>query len=113
MASSFAILLVVISAVFGSYGALYLKKGSKHLSKNVFSQLTNFKLMRGIAFYVISSIFFITSLKFGELSVLYPLTSLTYIGVCTLSVYKLGERMNKFKWWGIALIILGICLVRL
>ena len=113
MTSSFAILLVVIASFFGSYGALYLKKGSKHLSKNVLSQLTNFKLLIGVAFYGVSSVFFITSLKFGELSVLYPLTSLTYIGVCILSVYKLGEKMNKFKWGGIAFIILGICLVRL
>src|SRR3989344_1411965 len=113
MTSWFAIGLVFISAIFGSYGALYLKKGSSSLHRNILKQFPNFKLLFGIGLYVVSSVFFITSLKFGELSVLYPLTSITYIGVVSLSIWKLGERMNKFKILGICLIILGITLVRL
>ncbi|HLD04196.1 MAG TPA: EamA family transporter [Candidatus Nanoarchaeia archaeon] len=113
MTSWFAVGLVFISAIFGSYGALYLKKGSSGLHRNLLGLLTNFKLLFGICLYVVSSVFFITALRFGELSVLYPLTSITYIGVVSLSVWKLGERMNKFKILGICLIILGITLVRL
>ena len=113
MTSLMALMLIIIACVFASYGALYLKKGTKNLHRNIFSQWRNVKLVSGIALYCISSVFFIISLKFGELSVLYPFSSLTYVGVCILSVYKLGEKMNHFKMLGIALIILGVSLVRL
>ena len=63
--------------------------------------------------YGISTILFIPALKGGELSVLYPFVALAYIWVSLLSVKFLGEKMNKVKWLGIALIILGVSFIGL
>jgi uncharacterized membrane protein len=54
---------------------------------------------------------FIPALKGGDLSVLYPFVALAYIWVSLLSVKFLGEKMNKFKWLGIALIIIGVSFI--
>jgi len=54
---------------------------------------------------------FIPALKGGDLSILYPFVSVTYVWVALLSVRFLGEKMNKFKWIGIAMIILGVSFI--
>ena len=70
--------------------------------------MTNYHLMLGLFFYGISTIIFIPALKGGHLSLLYPLVSVSYIFVSFLSQWILKEKMNKYKWSGIVLIILGI-----
>jgi uncharacterized membrane protein len=66
-----------------------------------------------VLLYGISTIFFILALRIGELSVVYPLTSITYIFITILSVYFLKEKMNQYKWLGILFIIVGVILVKL
>ena len=105
-----AIMLVVIATFFGAFGSLYLKKGSvKFGLKNLF----NWKLMFGGFIYVLSTVFFIFALKRGDVSILYPITALTYIWVSLLSVKVLKEKMNKFKWMGIVLIMIGVVIITL
>ena len=61
--------------------------------------------------FVIGTMLFIPALRGGDLSILYPFVSLSYIWVALLSVRFLGEKMNKYKWIGIALIILGVSFI--
>jgi drug/metabolite transporter (DMT)-like permease len=75
--------------------------------------MTNYNLFGAVALYAIGTALFIPALKGGELSVLYPIVALTYIWVSFLSVKFLGEKMNKLKWLGIALIILGVSFIGL
>jgi len=56
---------------------------------------------------------FIPALRGGDLSVLYPFVSLSYIWVMLLSIKMLGEKMTKLKWLGILLIISGVSLIGL
>ena len=74
---------------------------------------TNYHLFGGVGLYAIGTILFIPALKGGELSVLYPFVALNYIWVSLLSVKFLGEKMNRFKWLGIALIIIGVSFIGL
>jgi len=106
-----AIILVLIGSFIGTFGSLYLKKGAKNFNFNILEQIRNKQLILGIFLFVLSSIFYIYALSMEKLSLLYPLTSLTYIWVALVSVKFLGEKMNKPKWLGIALIIIGISLV--
>lgn len=103
---------LVISATFvGAFGPILLKKASaKRLSK-LSSLATNYHLFGGVALYAIGTLLFIPALKGGDLSVLYPFVSLGYIWVSLLSVKFLGEKMNKLKWIGIALIIIGVSFI--
>ena len=102
------LILVLIATVIGSFGSVFLKKGANKLSFNIRALLKNYSLIIGIILYVTSSVFYIIALRFGELTVIYPLTSLSYVYISLLSVKFLNERMNTSKWSGIVLIIIGV-----
>ena len=96
--SIYAIIGVFIASLFGGIGALYLKKGSDNIKLNFWKLIKNYDLIKGILCYGFSTLLFIPSLKFGELSVLYPITSFTYIFVgCNASFISSSVR-NPFSW---------------
>lgn len=106
-----AIGLVVLATLVGAFGPILLKKASaKRLSK-LRALATNYHLFGGVSLYGLGTLLFIPALKGGDLSVIYPFVSLSYIWVSLLSVKFLGEKMNKIKWLGIALIIIGVSLI--
>ncbi len=104
--------LVLAATVVGSFGTILLKKGSDIFDlKKPLEVLKNYKLIGGLAIFLFSSVIFITALRAGELSVLYPLVAMGYIWVCLLSMVFLKEKMNWYKWAGIGLIIFGVALI--
>ncbi|MFA5142276.1 MAG: EamA family transporter [Candidatus Woesearchaeota archaeon] len=111
--SIFAIIGVLIASFIGACGALLLKKGSGTLKKNVWGLLKNYNLILGIGAYAVSSFIFIPLLKYGDLSVLYPTASATYLWVILFSIKFLDEKMNYHKWLGVISIIMGIFLIGL
>jgi uncharacterized membrane protein len=113
MAELWAVVLVLIGAFMGSFGALYFKKGADRLHLNLKSLLDNWELMVGIAIYGASTVVYVIGLRGGELSVIFPLVSTGYAWTCLLSVKFLGEKMNGIKWAGIGLILVGVSLIGL
>jgi len=105
--SPYAMLAVVIACFIGSFGPIYIKKGTADLEIS-FALLKNWRLMLGVFCYGLSAAIIVPALKFGEVSVLYPIVSTSYIWVSLLSVKMLGEHMNWKKWAGISLIIVGV-----
>ncbi len=108
-----AMVVVFFGTFIGAFGSLFMKFGSEHFSFNIKNLLKNYNLMIGIVLYILASVVFIFALRAGDLTVLYPETSLTYIWVSLLSIKFLKEKMNKFKWLGILLIIVGVTLIGL
>ena len=108
-----AIATVLFATIIGSFGALYFKIGSETISIDIKKLIKNHKLILGFLFYGISSIFFVISLSGGELSALYPVSAVSYVWVCLLSMKFLNEKMNKLKWLGIIIIIIGITFIGL
>lgn len=106
-----SIILVILASLVGAFGPILLKKASAKSLSKISSLMTNYHLFGGVALYGIGTILFIPALKGGELSVLYPFVALSYVWVSFLSVKFLQEEMNKFKWLGIALIIIGVSLI--
>ena len=104
--------LVVLATMIGSVGSLYLKKASNNFRFS-FNGIFNFELIFGIFMYFLATLIFITALRKGDLNVLYPITSLSYIWVAFLSVRFLKEKMNRFKWCGIFLIVFGVIIITL
>ena len=104
---------LVLSACFiGSFGPIMLKKasGKSFKPKDI---LKNYYLIGGLIFYALGTILFIPALKGGELSVLYPLVAITYIWVSLWSIKFLKEKMNKQKWLGVLLVIIGVIFIGL
>ncbi len=108
-----AIGLVIASSIIGAFASLLLKYGSKKFSRNLIVQMTNWPLIFGLGLYGFAACLFIVALQWGELSILYPLVSLTYIWVAIVSRVFLNEKMNKFKLLAILLIIAGVAIIGL
>lgn len=105
--------LVLLASLLGSFGPIMLKKASGKLSFKIKDLISNHYLIFGILFYGIGTVLFIPALKGGELSVLYPLVATVYIWVSLWSILFLKERMNKQKWIGVLLIIVGVVFIGL
>ena len=107
------ILLAVVCTLMGALGALFLKKGGDNFSLNPLKIIKNYYVLTGLGLYVLASILFVYALKFGELSMIYPLTSLSYVWVAFLSNKVLKEPITRLKWYGISMILLGVVLITL
>lgn len=105
-----SILLVFAASVIGSFGAVFLKLGSRHLDRGLIGAL-NWQLAAGIALFVGSSVPFIMALKHGELSVLYPMVSFSYGWAMLWSRLFFKEAITKAKIGALLLIIGGIACI--
>ncbi len=103
-----AIILVVICTLFAAAGQMLYKLGSYFLAWDFIKIITNYYIISGIIVYVTGFILLIIALKYGELSVLYPIIGLSYVWVAIISVYVLGELMNVWKIVGIGFILAGV-----
>lgn len=100
-----AAIMMLIATIIGAFGAVCLKKGCKRILS------FNFHLILGIFLYAMSALIYLIALKKEKLSVLYPIVSIGYVWISLFSTWFLGEKMNKFKWMGILLIVLGVILI--
>ncbi|MBL7054387.1 EamA family transporter [Candidatus Woesearchaeota archaeon] len=112
MATQFwAIGLVILATLVGAFGPILLKKASARKLSKFSSLVKNHYLFFGVLLYGLGTLLFIPALKGGDLSILYPFVSLSYVWVSLLSVKFLGEKMNKYKWLGVLLIIVGVSFI--
>lgn len=102
-----SILLVLLASFIGSFGAVFLKLGAAHLSRGIRGVL-NWQLAAGIGLFLGSSVPFVMALKHGELSVLYPMVSLSYVWAMLWSKLLFHEPISKGKVGALALILAGI-----
>lgn len=91
----------VFNAILGAMGAFFLKKGTRKSLINTFIPV-------GIFLYGVSAVFFVILLKFAEVSILYPMTSMAWVWSFFLARYYLGEKITIEKQMGLGLIILGV-----
>lgn len=90
-----------------------MKVGVHEMKMSLINIIKNPKIIFGAFMMVISAGVYIMALKGGELSVLYPYASLSYLWVTLISKFYLKEEINKQKVIGITFIILGIVLIGL
>ena len=102
--------VIIVACVIGAYGALLLKKASAKMSFS-FKFLFSRELITSMSMYGFATVLFVPALKFGELSVLYPLVATTYIWTSLFSIKFLGEKMNFWKWLGILVILIGVMFI--
>jgi uncharacterized membrane protein len=110
--------VVILGTLIGAWGPILFKKGSKKFTidprkilRNPLILIKNYYVITGCAVYALSAFVTIPALGFGDLSVLYPVSSLTYVWVALLSMKFLKEKMNSMKWLGILAIIIGVSLI--
>lgn len=112
--------LIVVKDAIESFGDLFFKKGCLEtgISNVVLSNFIQFAsgiisspwLWIGIAFYLANFFLWIVLLSRVDLSVAFPMSSLTYIMVPLLAIFFLGENVHPVRWAGIIFIIIGVTL---
>jgi multidrug transporter EmrE-like cation transporter len=104
--------LVFLCTLFGVAAQFLIKTSANALTEiTLAALLSNWALWMGLSMYGISTGLLILALRDGELSLLYPVISLTYVWVTILSVTVFNESVNVFKITGIAVICLGVALL--
>ena len=104
------ILSVLVMTLFGSLGALFLKRGSAKVSE-LKSLVTTPQIWLGGLLYLAGALLNIYLLRGYSYSIVYPLTSLTYVWSLILSALLLHEKVTVQKLFGIAAICLGAFLL--
>jgi multidrug transporter EmrE-like cation transporter len=104
--------LVFVAGIVGSFGAVFLKLGAMRLNRSVLS-FVNSRLILGVTLYLGSTVIYLSALKGGELSVLYPMVSLGYIWTLLWSKLFFNEAITRYKFAGLGLIVVGVILVGL
>lgn len=108
-----AILIVLLCGLFGAAGQLLIKIGSEKIVMTNLLSVINPYIIVGFALYFFATFFFIYALKYGEVTLLYPLVALNYVWVNGLSIMYLGEANTSLKWIGNASIIFGVVMIGL
>jgi drug/metabolite transporter (DMT)-like permease len=103
-----AILAIAFNTLLTASGQVLYKLGAENLMLSFMGLLTNYYLIGGLVVYAVSAVIMIICLKYGELSVLYPVIALSFIWVNIMSAKILHEPIVMLKWAGICFIILGV-----
>ncbi|MCS7024829.1 MAG: hypothetical protein NZV14_08500 [Bryobacteraceae bacterium] len=77
----------------------------------VLAMLTNLHLLAGYSLYGLSTVLLVLALRDGELSILYPVISLTFVWVTFLSSYIFRESLTPTKLTGILVIVSGVAVL--
>jgi drug/metabolite transporter (DMT)-like permease len=92
--------LMFLFTFLGATAQMLMKTGVARPDPTLWSYLTNLPLIVGYSLYGLGAVLFTIALRDGELSVLYPVISLTYVWVSILSVPILHESFDIHTWRG-------------
>ena len=107
-----SVALVFACTILGAAAQILMKSGSGVVSTfNVVAILTNLSLFGGYCLYGVSTVLLMLALRDSELSLLYPIISLSYVWVTFLSVLVFQETLNVFKIVGISTIVVGVAVL--
>jgi uncharacterized membrane protein len=96
------IVLMIFASAFTATGQLLWKISEGQLS---------WALITGLVLYGLGAITMIYAFKFGNLSMLHPLLSLSYVFAIFLGQFFLNESLSFVNYMGVLLILLGSVLL--
>jgi drug/metabolite transporter (DMT)-like permease len=107
-----SVLLVFCCTILGAAAQIFFKFGAIAVAKPTPIQiLTNPLLLIGYALYAVSTVLLVLALRKGQLSILYPIISLTYVWVALLSMLIFKETLNPYKAVGLAIVVAGVAVL--
>ncbi len=116
------VLILLIGLFFESIGVVYLKKGittlgdikqinASEIIRLIKAGATNKHILLGVFF---EALFFGTLLMLmsrGDVSFVWPMTSLSFVFTTFAAVWFLGEKVTSVRWIGVTLIVVGAGLI--
>ena len=103
--------LVSLSTLLLSFGQILYKEGAMRFTLDFYALITNYPLLLGVVVHFAAFLLFITALKHGTLSFIYPVVATGYLWVNILAVVFLNEVVSQIEWSGVFLIMIGIMLI--
>ena len=104
-----SILLVFCCTLIGAAAQVFFKLGANSLDRtSPVDVFTNPTLLVGYSLYGASTMLLILALRRGQLSLLYPVISLTYVWVTILSVLIFHETLILWKAIGLTSVVAGV-----
>ena len=105
------VLIVTASEIFLKLGARETAAFTSPSNWTGITALLSLWTWLGIVFLVLSLVSWLYVLRHVPLSVAFPLSNAVHVFVPFASWYFLGEIIAPTRWWGIALVILGLIIV--
>lgn len=105
-----AVLLIILTTALTTTAQLFFKQGTNN---PLFSKLFLLFIFIGLCIYGVGFVFMVLAFRGGEVSVLYPIFSTSYIWVILFSNYMFHEPITQLKILGVCIIILGITFIAL
>ena len=113
--------LVFTGVMLNAAAQLLLKAGVKDVGVIQLTPSTLFSaglklafephILGGLTCYVVSVVVWILALSRVQVSIAYPMLSLGYVVTAFAAWALMGESVNAMRMTGIAVIIVGVCLV--
>ena len=110
------IITAIIQSAFLAVAQFFMKVGMERvvdysMSWAFFRSFLNWQLGLSLLLYIIGMIIYMFMLKSYSLSVIYPLTSISYIFTILLAMFFLGETVSVVRWAGVLFVMLGVGLI--
>jgi len=105
------VLMVAGATLLSAAAQILMKIGMNHFRLDVLAVLTNVPLIAGYALYGVFTVLMVMALREGELSLLYPIISLSYVWVTVLSYFVFHDTLKPLKLVGIAGIMAGVAML--
>lgn len=106
-------LVLIIMTVLGAFGGFFLKLSGQDKRKNRKGQFLNHFFILGGGFYFSASLLNIWLLNRLPLSVVLPMTSMTYVWTFFIAKIFLKERITVYKVLGLIFLSVGVVVIAL
>jgi drug/metabolite transporter (DMT)-like permease len=112
-----ALITVLVCTLLNAASQILIKLGMARLGTGpsmlatAIGVVTIPMLFAGFALLGASTVLFVLALRKGDLSLLAPVFTLTYVWVAVLSVVILHERMGNLKVAGLGMIMVGVAVL--
>jgi len=118
----FALSLVAICIVFGAVGQILMKTGVSQIGQignldklinpsTVFSIFTNVYVIGGLLLYAMAFFLWLGALSTLDVSLMYPLLSLSYVVTAILGLIFLKEDITLLRWVGVMVVVAGCFMI--
>ncbi|MBO6058398.1 MAG: hypothetical protein J6P64_09375 [Bacteroidales bacterium] len=110
------IITAIIQSAFLAVAQFFMKVGMDKvvdysMSWAFFRSFLNWQLGLSLLLYIIAMVIYMFMLKSYSLSLVYPLTSISYIFTILLAMFLLGETVPVIRWMGVLFVMLGVGMI--
>ena len=107
---------LIIQSAFLAVAQFFMKVGMDKvvdysMSWAFFRSFLNWQLGLSLLLYIIAMVIYMFMLKSYSLSLVYPLTSISYIFTILLAMFFLGETVPVIRWMGVLFVMLGVGMI--